>query len=501
MYLLFGDTRLHRAARAGADGHADGPARLRCCAPRSAASARSPRRSRSRSGPPYLYYSRFAREDIYIACITLALLAVTFRFLERPRRHQPALIGALLALSFATKESTFITVFVAGTFFLVALARPGAPARLPRRADRAHGRGGRLGGVGVGARRRSRSSSRCCSPSSSPTPAGSGTASTTASRTGSRSTRPAAAARRSGTSTSSSCSPRSGRRCCSAPSARSRRCGGRRCCALFLIWDFVLSLARLLLGERALPLAGAAPAAAAAAARRLRRAGDLGRARALDRQARPRRRARSASLYVGYTSWWANVENGADPREFLVTTQSAEEVKGVRDEVDAVADARAARGPRREHPVDSAEGATFPWAWYFRDLAAGYLDLTDADELPRDTDVAILTEANRDRLLGRARRLRRPPLPVPRLVGARLRRDVAGRLVALVHASARRGTRPAACRSGSTCARARELSARVAPRHRVPLVRVEYTRARRARAHFATPPSPYSVRSSGPTTT
>jgi len=44
-------------------------------------------------GPSYLYYSRFAREDIYIACITLALLAVTFRFLARPRRHQPALHG------------------------------------------------------------------------------------------------------------------------------------------------------------------------------------------------------------------------------------------------------------------------------------------------------------------------------------------------------------------------------------------------------------------------
>ncbi len=36
-------------------------------------------------GPTFLYYSRFAREDIYFACITLALLAVTFRFLDRPR--------------------------------------------------------------------------------------------------------------------------------------------------------------------------------------------------------------------------------------------------------------------------------------------------------------------------------------------------------------------------------------------------------------------------------
>ena len=48
-------------------------------------------------GPTYLYFSRFAREDIYIASITLALLVVVFRFLDRPRRHHPALIGVLLA--------------------------------------------------------------------------------------------------------------------------------------------------------------------------------------------------------------------------------------------------------------------------------------------------------------------------------------------------------------------------------------------------------------------
>ena len=52
-------------------------------------------------GPSYLYFSRFAREDIYIASITLAMLVVTFRFLDRPRRYHPALIGALLAASFA----------------------------------------------------------------------------------------------------------------------------------------------------------------------------------------------------------------------------------------------------------------------------------------------------------------------------------------------------------------------------------------------------------------
>ena len=49
-------------------------------------------------------------------------MVVAFRFLDRPRRHQPALIGALLALSFAIKETTFITGFVAVTFFACVLS-------------------------------------------------------------------------------------------------------------------------------------------------------------------------------------------------------------------------------------------------------------------------------------------------------------------------------------------------------------------------------------------
>jgi uncharacterized protein (TIGR03663 family) len=66
--------------------------------------------------PSYVYFSRFAREDIYAALLTLALLAVAVGFLERPRAWHPAALFALLAASFATKETTFITSFVAGTF-------------------------------------------------------------------------------------------------------------------------------------------------------------------------------------------------------------------------------------------------------------------------------------------------------------------------------------------------------------------------------------------------
>src|SRR3954447_11258975 len=72
-------------------------------------------------GPSYLYFSRFAREDIYIAAITLGLVIAIWRFLDHPRRYHPAIIGALIALSFATKETTFITVFVIGLYAIFAL--------------------------------------------------------------------------------------------------------------------------------------------------------------------------------------------------------------------------------------------------------------------------------------------------------------------------------------------------------------------------------------------
>jgi uncharacterized protein (TIGR03663 family) len=88
-------------------------------------------------GPSYLYFSRFAREDIYFAAISLALLVVLFRFLDEPRRWHPALIGVLIALGFATKETMYIAGFVAFTFFVILLLREGRPAqRCARSAGR-----------------------------------------------------------------------------------------------------------------------------------------------------------------------------------------------------------------------------------------------------------------------------------------------------------------------------------------------------------------------------
>jgi uncharacterized protein (TIGR03663 family) len=105
--------------------------------------------------------------------------------------------------------------------------------------------------------------------------------------------------------------------------------------------------------------------------------------------------AAAAFAYAGLASYWVNAVHRADPRELLVSTQSSEAVKRVAESV--LADARRSRRPLRV-TVDAADGASFPYAWYFRHLDAQYPDLSSSGSLAQ-ADVAILTEASRDRLL------------------------------------------------------------------------------------------------------
>jgi predicted membrane-bound mannosyltransferase len=62
--------------------------------------------------PAILYFSRFARNDIYIAFFTLATVICMWRYLSERRTLYLYLIAALLALSFATKEVEFMTVAI-----------------------------------------------------------------------------------------------------------------------------------------------------------------------------------------------------------------------------------------------------------------------------------------------------------------------------------------------------------------------------------------------------
>ncbi|MDI6858414.1 MAG: TIGR03663 family protein [Dehalococcoidia bacterium] len=90
--------------------------------------------------PTLLYFSRFARNDIYIALFTFGLVICIWRFLAEGRRLYLYLTAALLALSFAAKEVTFITVGILLVYLdLLVTSEMGAqmgwrPVLLPRQS-------------------------------------------------------------------------------------------------------------------------------------------------------------------------------------------------------------------------------------------------------------------------------------------------------------------------------------------------------------------------------
>jgi len=68
--------------------------------------------------PSMVYFSRFAREDIYMACFTLVLVVGILRYV-RDRKMRWLVIASLgFAFSYATKEATFLTIAVFGSFFI-----------------------------------------------------------------------------------------------------------------------------------------------------------------------------------------------------------------------------------------------------------------------------------------------------------------------------------------------------------------------------------------------
>ncbi len=318
-------------------------------------------------GPSYLYFGRFAREDIYVAAITLGLLVSIWCYIDRPRKYHPAIIGAFLAASFATKETTFITVFVMGSFFLFSFAIPAWREELIRALKRAGWEGwgwflaafaglftilfttflthphGLWDGIYTGLKYWI--DQHGVARGGEPWQFYSTVLITIE--------WPALILGAIG-----------------AVSLWKRK----PYFAAFLVWDFFLSLiVYSWAGEKfawlvlhpLLPvilLAGVGLQAIWFTRGTLRYVGLAGAAIAL--------------FYVGLASWWVNVDRGADPREMLVSTQSADDVKRVADQVQALADSRGPGKPPLTVTIDSSQGATFPYAWYFRHLSVGYIDLS-----------------------------------------------------------------------------------------------------------------------------
>lgn len=72
--------------------------------------------------PSMVYFSRFAREDVYMACFTLLLVVAVAQYLQTRRMFWFIMAAAAFALSYATKEATFLTIGVFGSFFGAVIA-------------------------------------------------------------------------------------------------------------------------------------------------------------------------------------------------------------------------------------------------------------------------------------------------------------------------------------------------------------------------------------------
>lgn len=66
--------------------------------------------------PGMVYFSRFAREDIYMACFTLLLVVSVARYLSTRKVLWLVWAAVAFSLSYATKEATFLTIAIFGSF-------------------------------------------------------------------------------------------------------------------------------------------------------------------------------------------------------------------------------------------------------------------------------------------------------------------------------------------------------------------------------------------------
>ena len=66
--------------------------------------------------PSMVYFSRFAREDIYMAFFTLLMVVGIARYVHTRKMRWLVIAAAGFAFSYATKEATFLTILVFGSF-------------------------------------------------------------------------------------------------------------------------------------------------------------------------------------------------------------------------------------------------------------------------------------------------------------------------------------------------------------------------------------------------
>jgi uncharacterized protein (TIGR03663 family) len=66
--------------------------------------------------PSMVYFSRFAREDIYMAFFTLVMVVGVARYVRERKMRWLVIAAAGFSFSYATKEATFLTILLFGSF-------------------------------------------------------------------------------------------------------------------------------------------------------------------------------------------------------------------------------------------------------------------------------------------------------------------------------------------------------------------------------------------------
>jgi len=79
--------------------------------------------------PSFLYYSRYIRNDIYIAVWSMLLALALFSYVHDRQQKWLTVAAAVLSLSIATKEVAFITAFIGVTFVVLTIVWERAGAR------------------------------------------------------------------------------------------------------------------------------------------------------------------------------------------------------------------------------------------------------------------------------------------------------------------------------------------------------------------------------------
>ena len=81
--------------------------------------------------PAMLYFSRFARNDIFMAVWALGLVITMWRYLDEGRNRYLYASAALLALTFATKETSYILTSVLGLYLVLVIIARKLPSMRP----------------------------------------------------------------------------------------------------------------------------------------------------------------------------------------------------------------------------------------------------------------------------------------------------------------------------------------------------------------------------------